>query len=246
MIRPPHQYALTGIVLGLGAPIGALFFRIILAPDAAATAWAYEWEVAAYYYVYMAVGTTVAFGVFGYVLGRRNEDLGNLSVTDGLTGLYNHRYLQEQLAREIQRSDRYQTPLTCLMTDIDDFKKVNDQHGHLFGDLALRTIADLVQTSVRRTDVVGRYGGEELLVIMPQTDEASALPLAERIVNTVADHAFKTDASETVHITLSIGLATYPDPDRGIKTQSALLSAADQAMYKAKLSGKNRAIVWRP
>src|SRR5262249_11896709 len=140
----------------------------------------FEWGSASYYYLYMTIGTVMAFGAFGLVLGRHQEFLNDLSITDGLTNLFNHRYLQEQLTHEIRRSDRYHTPLTCLMLDIDDFKKVNDRHGHLFGDEVLGTVARLIRESVRATDLVGRYGGEEFLVIMPETTRAAAIPLAER------------------------------------------------------------------
>ncbi len=244
-MRSSSSYALTGILLGLGAPLGSWILRTLISGHSPNVVWVNEWQSATYYYLYMTLGTTTAFGLFGFVLGRRNEDLSQLSVTDGLTGLYNHRHLQEMLKQEIQRSDRYRFPLTCLMIDIDNFKKVNDQYGHQFGDETLRTIAELIQKKVRRIDIVGRYGGEEFLVIMPQTHSAAARPLADRIGKTVAHHVFLTNAKQRMQITLSIGVATYPDPGQGVKTQSGLLSAADQAMYKAKLSGKNQTVVWR-
>jgi len=206
---------------------------------------ALEWQTARYYYVYMTFGSVIAFGLFGLLLGRHDESLNDLSITDGLTGLYNHRYLHEQLAREIRRSDRYRAPLTCLMLDIDDFKKVNDQWGHPFGDAVLAKTAGLIRETVRTTDTVGRYGGEEFLVMMPQTSREAALLLAERIRRTVEAYPFSL-GDGMVHVTLSIGLATYPSLTLGVRNKSALLSAADQALYKAKRTGKNRTVVWQP
>src|SRR5688572_19972261 len=147
------RYAIVGGILGLGAPLGSLALRIFSHPPGEwVTALLTEWQTATFYYIYMSIGTVVAFSLFGLLVGKDNEALSDLSTTDGLTGLYNHRYLQEQLSEEIDRSDRYATPVTCLMVDIDDFKKVNDQHGHPFGDEVLRTTAGLIRNSVRRTD----------------------------------------------------------------------------------------------
>lgn len=244
-MRPHIRYALIGIVLGLGAPLGSLGLRIAFQwPDKLTNAIVQEWIEGRYYYIYMTLGTTIAFGLFGFVLGRRNEDLGDLSATDGLTRLYNHRTIQERLTQELQRADRYHTPLTCLMLDIDDFKKVNDRNGHLFGDNVLATTADLIRSAVRQTDLAGRYGGEEFLVLMPQTEGTVALTLAERILKAVSDQTYPSEAGD-VSVTLSIGLATYPDSIHGVKSQNALLSAADQALYKAKRSGKNRTVMWK-
>ncbi len=218
-MRPHRRYALLGVLLGLGAPLGSLAWSMVMRPHGdLISSLTFEWISASYYYLYMTVGTIFAFSLFGYMLGQRNEDLNDLSMTDGLTGIFNHRYLHEQLAREIQRSNRYGTPLTCLMLDIDDFKRVNDLHGHPFGDEVLATAARHVREAVRQVDTVGRYGGEEFLVIMPQTGGAAALPIAERILNTIQDHSFATPEGE-VKVTLSIGLATYPAPDLGIKTK---------------------------
>jgi diguanylate cyclase (GGDEF)-like protein len=240
-----RRYAILGMLWGLGAPLGSLAWRVVASgPPNIALTLAHEWQTAAYYYVYMTVGTIVAFGIFGYAVGRRDEALDNLSMTDGLTGLYNHRYVQEQLSQEIKRSDRYHSPLTCLMIDLDDFKQVNDHYGHPLGDIVLKTTGQLISTSVRQTDIVGRYGGEEFLILMPHTNTETAHPLAQRILKTVQSHAFSANG-DIFHITLSIGLATYPSPVAGIKTKSALLSAADQALYRAKRTGKNQTVIWQ-
>jgi two-component system cell cycle response regulator len=244
-MHPPLRYAAWGVLWGLGAPLGSLLLRFLGGNDSSLSGLIHtEFESASYYYAYMTIGTTVAFASMGYVLGRLNEDLDRRSRIDGLTRVYNHRSLQDQLTYEIGRSDRYSTPLTCLMMDIDNFKQVNDRYGHLVGDAVLMGVARSIQEAVRLTDIVGRYGGEEFLVIMPQTSCQDALPLSERILKTVSEHVLWVDRQE-VHVTLSVGVATYPDPGQGVKTKTALLSAADQAMYRAKMQGKNQVVAWQ-
>jgi diguanylate cyclase (GGDEF)-like protein len=246
-MRPHIRYAFLGVLLGLGAPLGSLAWSMFMRPHGGLiSTLIFEWHSASYYYLYMTIGTVIAFSLFGYVLGQRNETLGELSITDGLTGVYNHRHLQEQLDREIERSDRYATPVTCLMLDIDDFKKVNDKYGHPYGDQVLVETTRILTTTVRRTDMVGRYGGEEFLVIMPNTNAEAAYPIAQRIVSSMRDHDFVFKGIVCQRITVSIGLATYPFPEHGVKTKNSVLSAADQALYKAKSAGKNQTVVWRP
>ncbi len=245
-LSPPFKFSLIGVLLGLGAPVGSLILRLFAQPSGGLwTRLMAEWQSATYYYLYMSFGTTIAFGLFGYVLGGLNKDLQDLSITDGLTTIYNHRYIQEHLTQEVQRSDRFHTPLTCMMIDIDDFKRVNDRFGHVFGDKVLVTIARLIRQAVRTTDVLGRYGGEEFFVVMPQTETDDALPVAERLRTSIAEHSFKTDGCE-VRVSVSVGLATYPRKDHGVKSKNGVLSAADQALYEAKRMGKNRTIAWHP
>ncbi len=185
------RYALMGVILGLGAPAGSLVLRVLIPKHHnIMLSLLREWHQASYFYIYMTIGTVTAFVLFGFYLGLRSEDLNRFAITDGLTGLYNHRYLHERLDQEIERSNRYHTPLTCLMLDIDDFKKVNDQYGHPFGDRVLAGIAQLILQSVRRTDLAGRYGGEEFLVIMPHSNTEQALPIAQRIVSAIGDRPF--------------------------------------------------------
>lgn len=236
-MRPRVLYTGIGILLGLGAPLGLAVSRVILTlPDPPSIILQNEWATARFYYLYMGVGSVLSFAIFGLLLGGKNESLSDLSVTDGLTKLYNHRYLQDLLTHEVERSNRYRTPLTCLMVDIDDFKKINDQKGHPFGDTVLVNLGKVINQMIRRTDRVGRYGGEEFLIIMPQTDSDSALPIAERLVKAV----------RSLSITVSVGLATYPALALGVKSKDSLLSAADQALYQAKRSGKDRVVIWKP
>jgi len=170
---------------------------------------------------------------------QANKTLEKLAVTDDLTGIYNHRYFRERLEGEILRSLRYSVPLSCALFDIDDFKKCNDTYGHLFGDVVLKEIALRMQQTVRRTDIVARYGGEEFVVIMPQTSIDGAYIQAERIRKVIEDKPFDY-LDKSVSITVSGGVAEVVQNET--LTVEDLLRIADQCLYQAKRSGKNRII----
>ncbi len=169
---------------------------------------------------------------------QANRRLEQLAITDPLTGIYNRRYFFERLEQEVARSIRYGTPLSCLMMDVDDFKKLNDRWGHLTGDSVLREIARRIQQSIRRVDIPARYGGEEFVLLLPQTDLAGAVVEAERIRKTVADTPFP-DLPKEIRVTVSIGVATLSDD---IRSAEELVRSADDALYKAKSEGKNRCV----
>jgi diguanylate cyclase (GGDEF)-like protein len=171
------------------------------------------------------------------------ESLKIMSVTDGLTGLYNHREFYQALRRELERARRYRHTLSLLMIDVDDFKRFNDLFGHPAGDLALRNIADLLRKHARTTDIIARYGGEEFAVILPESTPGGALMVAERIKLEVAGHNFIQDAKEPVHLTVSIGIYSA---DNGEISEDQIVSLADDASYAAKKSGKNRVVVKAP
>ncbi|HUL78932.1 MAG TPA: diguanylate cyclase [Vicinamibacteria bacterium] len=168
--------------------------------------------------------------------GRLIERLRDLSIRDGLTELYNHRFAMELLANELPRADRYASALSVLLMDIDRFKRVNDQYGHQTGDLILRAVARSVATSLRTVDTAGRYGGEEFLVILPQTGHGPARGTAERLRRAVEEARF-APAGGDIRVTVSIGIATYPA--EGVHTVSDLVLAADKALYRAKEAGRN-------
>lgn len=160
-----------------------------------------------------------------------------LAVTDGLTGLYNHRHFKEQLRQEIDRAKRHQHNLSLLMMDIDYFKFYNDNHGHPAGDDVLRNIAELILKNLRQIDVAARYGGEEFAVILPETNNKSAIIVAEKIRSIVEETKFpKEENQPNGSLTLSIGIATFPgDSSGGIE----LVDTADRRLYKAKQKGRN-------
>jgi diguanylate cyclase (GGDEF)-like protein len=176
---------------------------------------------------------------FDAVAATRNR-MAELAVLDDLTGLYNVRYLQQRFGEEWKRAERHREPLALAMLDVDHFKSVNDRHGHDVGDLVLREASARIKSSVRDTDVVARYGGEEFVVLLPSTQLAGALVVAERVRRAFVDRPFETPRGR-LPITTSIGVALYPS--RGISTKDHLLRAADSALYRAKEEGRDRICV---
>jgi diguanylate cyclase (GGDEF)-like protein len=159
-----------------------------------------------------------------------------LSVTDDLTRLYNSRYLNEALRRETKRASRSGRPLSLLFLDLDGFKTVNDNHGHLAGSKALAETATIVRGCARETDIVARFGGDEFALILPDTGREGAFSVAARIRDRVAAAQFLASDGLSLHLTVSIGVATLPD---SAGSAEELLRAADAAMYRVKASGKN-------
>jgi two-component system cell cycle response regulator len=160
-----------------------------------------------------------------------------LSTTDPLTGLWNFRYLSMSLAREIERSTRFDRPLAVLMLDLDHFKQVNDVHGHARGDTVLRELAQRVQEQIREVDTFARYGGEEFVVVLPETTVEGAAQLAERICEAIRREPFRVEGEAPLDITLSIGGAAFPDHG---STPATLMRSADRALYVAKAEGRDR------
>jgi two-component system, cell cycle response regulator len=160
-----------------------------------------------------------------------------LSTTDPLTGLWNFRYLSMSLAREIERSTRFDRPLAVLMLDLDHFKQVNDVHGHARGDTVLRELAQRVQEQIREVDTFARYGGEEFVVVLPETTVEGAAQLAERICEAIRREPFRVEGETPLDITLSIGGAAFPDHG---STPATLMRSADRALYVAKAEGRDR------
>ncbi|MGZ5443729.1 MAG: diguanylate cyclase [Thermoanaerobaculia bacterium] len=170
-------------------------------------------------------------------LMEKNRRLELLSITDGLTKLHNHRYLQDELARAFEESQRYQRPLSLAMIDLDFFKKVNDTYGHAAGDDVLKRAAELFRSSVRSTDLVGRYGGEEFAVMMPETTLQDGMAFAEKIRHLIETTPLETQAGP-LSATVSIGVASVPHSR--IHSAKELIIAADRALYRAKKSGRNQ------
>jgi len=172
-------------------------------------------------------------------LKEANEILRGMAFKDGLTGLYNHRYFQEQLEKELSRAERYNHTLSLIMIDIDHFKNINDTYGHPNGDIVLKSVAQLLSGSVRQADIVARYGGEEFAIILPETDLKGAVVLSERLRRSVQDMEVHLNNNQTIHITISMGISVY-EPSKGRKKKSELIDSADRALYKSKASGRNR------
>ena len=161
--------------------------------------------------------------------------LERMAITDALTGLYNRHRFHDSLTREFERVKRYSTPFSLAMFDIDHFKQVNDNHGHLAGDRVLKEIAGIMSGSIREVDTVARYGGEEFMVIMPNTDKSDAVILAERVRRKIRLHKFY-EIDRTV--TVSIGISGMPD--NLLDSEDSMIRCADFALYEAKRKGRDR------
>jgi diguanylate cyclase (GGDEF)-like protein len=165
-----------------------------------------------------------------------------MAMVDGLTGLFVRRYFDARIEEEIERARRYGSDFSVVMMDVDDFKVLNDTHGHQVGDRVLRAVAAIVRGNMRGVDTAARYGGEEIALILPRTDMVSALNQAERIRAAIADHRVAVDPSvedsPVVSVTASFGIAAFPES--GATSAEDLVRRADRALYRAKKSGKNR------
>ena len=177
-------------------------------------------------------------------LQRVNEELLRLSTTDALTGLYNRRYLMDTMAAEFARAKRYWSSLSIMMLDVDHFKQINDRYGHQVGDQVLEHLAGLLRERTRGSDIAARYGGEELTVLLPQTGLTQARSVAETLRAIVASRPLVTAAGEQIAVTVSIGIACFPDTP--VDHVERLLHYADSALYQAKESGRNRVVCANP
>ena len=174
-------------------------------------------------------------------LQEKNIILEELVKKDGLTNLYNHRYFHERLNDEFVRSKRYNLPLCCVIIDIDYFKRVNDQYGHQFGDLVLKSMSEIITNNIRDVDICARYGGEEFGIIIPQTTLEETDSMMERIRENIEKHKFEI-ADNTINITISIGIAGMRQS--GASTHRELVKYADEALYNAKFNGRNRVEIY--
>ena len=163
---------------------------------------------------------------------RLQEELQHLAISDGLTGLYNRRYLDTSLANELGRSQRYGHEMSIIMFDVDHFKLFNDEHGHDPGDRVLQYLSGTVKDQIRILDIPCRYGGEEFLIILPETNHASAMAIAERLRKSI-----EQTAVDGLSVTVSIGVASYPDLE--VENYQKFIEAADKALYEAKKAGRN-------
>lgn len=175
-------------------------------------------------------------------LASESEFYRQLSHSDELTKLANYRAFYETFQREIERALRYDRPLALLMIDIDDFKKCNDTYGHLAGDSVLKQIAGLIKENTRGSDFIARYGGEEFFAVLPETDEAEALAVAERIRSEIERHVFVDEnQQEIAHLSVTIGISSLP---LRAMNKRDLIRTADFALYRGKSAGKNCVVLF--
>ncbi len=187
---------------------------------------------------YLRVGNCIyRFLAGGNVEADYHEEIYRLTIVDGLTDIHNKRYLMDFLDRELARSERHRRPLALLLFDIDHFKTINDEMGHLGGDFTLRELAQRVKGGIRKEELFARYGGEEFVVVLPETPREGAVPIAERIRGLVEAQPFVYEERD-YKLTISIGVATT-EGGEGL-TPTELLRRADERLYQAKREGRNR------
>ena len=186
-------------------------------------------------FAFLAFVVTV---IIKYLIKSRDFDQQyKLATTDGLTELYNHRYFQEQLQIQVNHSKRYGTPVSLIIIDIDFFKKFNDMYGHQSGDAVLRQVAFTLKKNVRLTDIVCRYGGEEMSIILPNTKYDEAVNIAKKLCTIVSSKSFKLTNSRESNVTISLGVASFGDDG---DTPAKIIESADKRLYNAKENGRNR------
>lgn len=232
MTKKSIQWATVGLLLGFCVPFFSLVYHS--------------------HYLYVSLLTPVTFALFGAVVGNIHDMLNqskqsletlvttlrSQSMTDGLTGLFNHRHLLEEIGKEIERARRHGRPICGLMVDVDRFKRVNDRYGHLAGDTVLAELARLLSQSIRKVDVIGRYGGDEFMVLLPETGPDAARGVAERLKERVRGHAFEFPDRTPLRLTLSIGMA-FVEQTADLDVM-AFVDRCDKAMFKAKNTGRDR------
>ncbi len=195
------------------------------------------WLEVIYPLIFSIAAFTCAYIIKYLIKSRDFEQQYRLATTDGLTELYNHRYFQEQIRMQVEQSKRYNNNFSLIIIDIDFFKKFNDTFGHQSGDAVLRQVAQTLKKNVRATDIVCRYGGEEMSIILPNTGKDEALSTAQKICERVANRKFKLSGDRETNVTISLGVSTFPFDGN---SASAIIEEADKRLYNAKHNGRNQ------
>jgi diguanylate cyclase (GGDEF)-like protein len=202
-------------------------------------------------FVYLTSWIPVFFAGFGFIIGflidklyrqkaileKVNHSLKEESIMDELTGQYNRRHIMYELEKEIERARRYKHTLAGIMIDVDDFKKFNDRYGHLLGDTILKEVTSVFDHCIRTIDVLGRYGGDEFIILLPEAGPETAKVVADRIKKSIGEHVV-THKKKALKVTVSIGFHYFDDLTNTDKKE--FIDKIDQALYLAKTSGKNR------
>jgi len=245
--RPQADFRVVFILLtdASGRDVGRMAVLINVSPHLASARRAVSLSIAG-----GALVVSVLIGFFYLLTGRigrriaqYEEELQQLATRDGLTGLYNRRMFHTLLTQELSHAQRFSRAVSLLMLDIDHFKRVNDTHGHQAGDTVLKGLSELLNRQARAIDHVCRYGGEEITIILPEIDFAAAANVAERLRAAVEMQLFDVGGGKSIHITVSIGVTSWPAQ---ADSEEALIANADAAMYTAKLRGRNQVCCYQP
>lgn len=248
---PEYVNLLAGLVLALLTVLAVLKIQSMLTAFGLSftiytvyVLFAYELMRMNYYWI--KIVSPVAFAIFAFILAviikyliksRDFDAQYKLATTDGLTELYNHRYFQEQMQNQVSHSKRYGVPLSLIIIDIDFFKKFNDTYGHQSGDAVLRQVAFALKKNVRATDIVCRYGGEEMSIILPNTKYEEAVGIANKLCTIVSEKKCKLANGKESNVTISLGVSTYGADG---ETPAIIIESADKRLYHAKENGRNR------
>lgn len=248
---PEYVNLLAGLVLALLTVLAVL--KIQSMPTAFGLSFTiytvyvlFAYELMRMNYYWIKIVSPVAFAIFAFILAviikyliksRDFDAQYKLATTDGLTELYNHRYFQEQMQNQVSHSKRYGVPLSLIIIDIDFFKKFNDTYGHQSGDAVLRQVAFALKKNVRATDIVCRYGGEEMSIILPNTKYEEAVGIANKLCTIVSEKKCKLANGKESNVTISLGVSTYGADG---ETPAIIIESADKRLYNAKENGRNR------
>lgn len=235
-MKTPTLRAIQGVALAWGAPVGWLGIQFLNGVNPLQDLLTHPGI-----YIYMLVGTSVVFALFGYYSGTHEAIFESRSEHDGLTGLYNARYFWKRLREDLAAAQRMGFPLSVMSIDLDHFKRVNDSYGHATGDRVLKAIAQALEDNKRESDVVARVGGEEFGVILPFTGREDALEAAGRLHRAIASLSVDASPHPPIFMTASIGIASCLS--RQSIRPEALFEQADRSMYAAKQAGRNRIVV---
>lgn len=237
-LRLAWQYALLGMLLGVGAPAGALVLRLAAGAPTAHE----ELSANAFFYLYELVGSSLVFGIVGFFAGRRADRLRTgrdryraLSELDPLTGLVNARTFLGRYRRAVEHAGRFREPLSLLVIDVDGLKQINDRFGHTFGSTVLLHIAKVLFDSKREDDMAARWGGDEFALLMPGADAAAARRQAESILDRLR-HEPLAHGNAPMAVSVTIGVATS---EQGHADES-LFERADRALYEGKQAGRGQ------
>jgi len=230
-----YTLVLISILIGLSVPLGWIFIKFLTEPD-----FSYVKEVShnPVITLYLTILPPLISGYWGYRLSQQIALYKKLSSYDPLTNLLNRAAIFKSLSNYFELSKRHSFAVSSLMIDIDHFKKINDEYGHSFGDHVLKTISQTIKQNLRKTDLVGRYGGEEFLSVLPYTDLQSTVVVAERLRRTVESLPVEKD-NKRLNVTISLGASSV---DEKTENFESLIKRADENLYRAKKAGRNKVV----